>query len=106
MPGEIDLTKCLRAAPLADAGMSVGRPICPWCERPITPRRTGGRLQKFCSEHCRRASERAMRDWAREQLTEGRVTIAEIKRERWSEPDPTNPRSGATCPSGEPRALS
>jgi hypothetical protein len=104
MPGEIDLTKC-RRAPLDNAGMSVGRPICRWCERLFTPRRTGGRLQKFCSQHCRRASEKAIREWARKQLTEGRVTIAEIKRERCSEPDPTNPRLGATCPSGEPRAL-
>jgi len=47
-----------------------------------------------------------MREWAQGELAAGRVTIAEIKRERWSELAPTFPRTGATCPSGEPRALS
>jgi len=29
-----------------------------------------------CSEHCRRASEKAMREWAQGELATGRVTIA------------------------------
>jgi hypothetical protein len=56
------------------------RPICAWCSHLFTARRTGGKPQRFCSERCRRASEKAMRNWAREQLTEGRVTLAELQR--------------------------
>ena len=58
------------------------------------------------SERCRRASEKAMREWAQGELGAGREGIAEIKRERCLEPVPAFPRPGETCPSGEPRALS
>jgi hypothetical protein len=101
------LSPAVSGAPVsAYARTQPAGPVCDWCSRPFTPRRTGGRPQRFCSERCRRASEKAMREWAQQELAAGRVTIAEIKRERWSELAPTNPCPGATCPSGEPRALS
>ena len=46
-------------------------PVCPWCERPFTPRRTGGKPQRFCRDACRRAFERELRAWARDQITAG-----------------------------------
>jgi hypothetical protein len=45
-----------------------------------------------------------MREWAQGELAAGRVTIAEIKRERSSEPAATLVRPGAIRPSGERRA--
>jgi hypothetical protein len=46
-----------------------------------------------------------MREWAQDELAAGRVTIAEIKRERWSEPAAAMPCPDAIRPSDEPRAL-
>ena len=57
-------------------------PICPWCERPFTPRRTGGKPQRFCRDACRRAFERELRAWARDQITAGGVTPAQLQRAR------------------------
>jgi hypothetical protein len=54
--------------------------VCSWCSGPFTPRTTGGRPQRFCSERCRRASEKAMREWAQAELAAGRVTLAELPR--------------------------
>ena len=36
--------------------------------------------QRYCSERRRRASEKAMREWARDQLAAGGVTLAELQR--------------------------
>src|SRR5215472_11362313 len=94
------------ARKLTDAHEHAPRPTCAWCSGRFTPRRTGGRPQCFCSEPCRRASEKSMREWARGELAAGRVTIAEIKRERSSEPAPAVPCPDAITPSDEPRALS
>ena len=58
------------------------RPLCPWCQRPFTPRRTGGRPQRFCRDACRRAFERELRAWARDQITAGGVTPAQLQRAR------------------------
>jgi endogenous inhibitor of DNA gyrase (YacG/DUF329 family) len=58
------------------------RPLCPWCERPFTPRSTGGKPQRFCSERCRRALERELRAWAREQVADGEITPAQLQRVR------------------------
>ena len=58
------------------------RPTCPWCGTSFMPRSDGGKPQRFCSSRCRRALDRALRAWARDQLTEGRVTVAELQRER------------------------
>ena len=56
------------------------RPRCPWCDWPFTPRRTGGRLQRFCSERCRRRLERELRAWARQQIAEGGITPIQLQR--------------------------
>jgi hypothetical protein len=58
------------------------------------------------TDRFRRTSEKAMREWALSELASGRVTIAEIKRERSSEPARALTRPDAIRPSGEPRALS
>ncbi len=57
-------------------------PLCPWCERPFTPRSTGGRPQRFCCEQCRRAYERELRAWARDQIAAGGLTPAQLQRAR------------------------
>jgi hypothetical protein len=58
------------------------RPLCPWCERPFTPRRTGGRPQRFCCSRCRRAFERELRAWARNQIEAGEITPDQLQRVR------------------------
>jgi len=81
---------------------------CAWCSGPFTPRTTGGRRQLFCTEACRRASEKGMRQWTKGELAAGRVTIAQLQRERCSDlplPDPHPARLGhhtsrARCPRG------
>jgi hypothetical protein len=57
-------------------------PLCPWCERAFTPRRTGGKPQRFCCDTCRRAFERELRAWARNQIAAGDVTPAQLQRAR------------------------
>jgi hypothetical protein len=47
----------------ADTGVPEPLGARPWCSGPFTPRATGGRPQRFHSERCRRASEKAMREW-------------------------------------------
>ena len=69
-------------------------------------RRSPFRPQRFCSERCRRAREKAMREWAKGDLAVGRVTIVEIKRWRLSESAAALPPPDAIRPSDEPRALS
>ena len=56
------------------------RPQCPWCERAFTPRHTGGKPQRFCQTACRRAFERELRAWARNQIGAGNITPAELQR--------------------------
>ena len=95
----------LREVP-TDAHEHTHQTICAWCLRRFAPRRTGGRPQRFCSERCRRGSEKAMREWAKGELAAGRATIAEIKRERSSAPAAVLPRPDGKRPLGAPRALS
>jgi hypothetical protein len=59
--------------------VTLGKPIyCPWCNRPVTPRQTGGRDQRFCRPSCRRAFHAAARTWALAELAAGRLTVAQI----------------------------
>jgi hypothetical protein len=58
------------------------RPFCAWCEHPFTPRRTGGKPQRFCCERCRRAFEHELRTWARERVADGGITPAQLQRVR------------------------
>jgi endogenous inhibitor of DNA gyrase (YacG/DUF329 family) len=57
-------------------------PLCPWCEHPFTPRRTGGKPQRFCSERCRREYERELRAWARARIADGEITPTQLQRVR------------------------
>jgi len=57
-------------------------PPLPRYERRFTPRRTGGEPQRFCRDACRRAFERELRAWARDQITAGGVTPAQLQRAR------------------------
>jgi hypothetical protein len=54
----------------------------PWCKCPFTPRSTGGRPQRFCSQGCRRAEERAMRQWACQSREAGKTCNARCYRRR------------------------
>jgi hypothetical protein len=58
------------------------RALCPWCESPFTPRRTGGKPQRFCRDTCRAGIERKLRAWARDQMAAGDVTRAQLQRAR------------------------
>jgi len=62
--------------------LATTRPLCPWCERSFTPRGTGGRPQRFCCERCRRAYERELRAWARNQIAAAGVTPTQLQRAR------------------------
>ncbi len=55
---------------------------CPWCGSSFTPRRSGGKRQRFCSPRCRRQHEAGLQAWAREQEAAGRVTKADLQRAR------------------------
>ena len=58
---------------------------CPWCGDPFLPRASGGKPQRFCSPDCRRAMDAALRAWAQDQLSEGRVTVGDLQRAGCSE---------------------
>jgi endogenous inhibitor of DNA gyrase (YacG/DUF329 family) len=58
------------------------RIACPWCSRPFTPRRSGGKPQRFCSPQCRRAFERELRAWARDQIAADGIPPAQLQRPR------------------------
>jgi hypothetical protein len=69
--------------PIRDlAPPAIRYPDNPWCSRPFTPRRNGGKPQRFCRDACRRAYERELRAWARNQIAAGGVTPARLQRAR------------------------
>ena len=53
---------------------------CTWCGDPYTPRKTGGRPQRFCSEGCRRAFGSGCRAWAGALLASGLLPVSALKR--------------------------
>ena len=55
------------------------RLTCQWCGSKFTPRKTGGRPQKFCSNSCRVAFFSAARKFAVDALEDGRITLDELK---------------------------
>ena len=83
---------------------------CPWCGSSFTPRMTGGKPQRFCSTHCRRSMDAGLRVWAQDQLDQGKVTVAELKRIRCEKADrgPRNNLDSRERPSSleQTRALS
>jgi hypothetical protein len=52
---------------------------CCWCERLFHPRQSGGRPQKFCRPSCRRAFHTAGRTWVLDRITNGALTVADIR---------------------------
>jgi hypothetical protein len=53
--------------------------LCAWCDRPFTPRRTGGHDQRFCRLSCRRGFHATARQWTLSELAAGRLSLAAIK---------------------------
>src|ERR1051326_7073584 len=54
-------------------------PVCPWCDRPFVPRRTGGLDQRFCRPSCCRALHAEARRWVLAELAAGRLPLNAIK---------------------------
>ena len=54
-------------------------PACAWCDRPFTPRHTGGHDQRFCRQSCRRALHSVVRRWVLAELAAGRLSLDAIK---------------------------
>jgi hypothetical protein len=52
---------------------------CLWCRKQYTPRRSGGRAQRFCTPRCRRAFDAALRAWTLAELVAGRVTVGMMR---------------------------
>lgn len=52
---------------------------CLWCPTEYEPRRDGGKAQRFCSPACRRAFDQAAREYVREAVKAGTLTVAEIQ---------------------------
>lgn len=52
---------------------------CLWCGELLTPRITGGELQRFCSTRRRRALDAAARRWTAGALADGRLTTAALR---------------------------
>ena len=78
--------------------MTLAHSICPWCGDPFTPRHTGGKPQRFCSTHCPRDHEAALRAWAQDQFAQGKVSIADLQRARCQDDRPAG--SGCLTSSG------
>lgn len=58
---------------------------CPHCDQSFTPRTSGGKPQKFCSDRCRRGFDQALRRLAYESWQAGDIEIGPDHRARWQE---------------------
>src|SRR5215472_16926237 len=52
---------------------------CPWCGRAFTPRRDGGKTQRFCREPCRRSYDAAGRRWVAKAIAGGTLTLDDLR---------------------------
>jgi hypothetical protein len=52
---------------------------CLWCARVFTPRRDGGKVQRFCREACRRSFDAAGRRWVAKAIASGTLTLDELR---------------------------
>ncbi len=52
---------------------------CLWCDEPFTPRATGGKRQRFCSERCRRDFDRGRRAWAELAVSSELLPVSALK---------------------------
>jgi hypothetical protein len=57
----------------------IANPLCLWCGKPFTRRRSGGSRQTFCGQPHRIAFHTAARRWAERAITSGVLTIAELQ---------------------------
>lgn len=55
-----------------------GDKLCTWCSKPVTPRLTGGKPQRFCTARCRTAFWTALRVWALHKFATGQVTVLDL----------------------------
>jgi hypothetical protein len=58
---------------------SPGDRSCLWCKRGFTPRRDGGKEQRFCSPTCRYALDAAGRRWIAVALASGALTLDHLR---------------------------
>lgn len=54
-------------------------PRCKWCPKHFYPRASGGKAQEFCQPSCRRLYDAGLRAFAQQQLSQGAITIADLK---------------------------
>jgi hypothetical protein len=54
--------------------------VCAWCGASFTPRKTGGKVQRFCSRRCRTRFHAACRLWAEEQVRRDLLPILTLQR--------------------------
>ena len=52
---------------------------CLWCSRTFTPRRDGGKAQRFCRETCRRSFDAAGRRWIAGAIATGMLTVDTLR---------------------------
>ena len=52
---------------------------CMWCGDPFTPRATGGKRQRFCSEQCRRDFDSGCRAWGKQFVSSELLPVAALK---------------------------
>ncbi len=52
---------------------------CMWCGDPFTPRATGGKRQRFCSEQCRRDFDSGCRAWVKQFVSSELLPVAALK---------------------------
>lgn len=52
---------------------------CLWCTLPFTPRRSGGKPQRFCSPFCRHQFWSATRRWVMKALDAGLLSVSVLK---------------------------
>ena len=55
------------------------RPTCHWCGTAFTPRRWKGDAQRFCAQGCRSAYWSAARQWVRQAVATGLISVADLK---------------------------
>src|SRR6516225_1646904 len=68
-----------RARPATRRGAAVTGTTCLWCSRTFTPRRDGGKAQRFCRETCRRSFDAAGRRWIAGAIATGMLTVDTLR---------------------------
>lgn len=68
------MTKSVAPVKSAETNASADAGCCPWCSAPFSPRRDGGKHQRFCDSKCRRAFSRAAYAYALKATEAGVLT--------------------------------